>query len=1633
MTETDRFDKTAVPSKDIAFNIINEKINSVTFEIGALIEELSLLAIKSNIKDEANNSLNGEHLLDILKPLKSRIEYKKLQLIELNETASMLEPQDSIKDIEDSSVNINKNNRNVDSIIPPTVLPKFIDTLTKMENINHYNSINNFLKRFEAILKLYNVDVDLNFKRYLPACFQGLEYDWVISNIIDQRLYTYLAAKKVLINHYSTRSFEEESIRVWNTKMGLNEPIHRFVDRFIELVKSTATNVNRTLINHFIRLLPSSIQKDIERTRASNPNVDHSLREIGDLAITFQRIEGQPNNNYSYKNYNFNLNSQNRFHNNHYGTRTDNNNLQNSKDSAAAGNSIDLQRKYSNYNNRIENASSFNNFENKRKSYKDSNFVPTCFKCNGPHYANVCNKPRNNITSMPNNNNQINKNPRLNNIHIENDTDSEELNLNVQEYYNLIDSINHELDEEIGTGSDIVLNQIGVEANNSESSLINIESIQFNEHDRLPEIPILINKCKTKALVDTGAEVSFIDVRLAEELNIDIIKTKGDIILAGNLKLERIGKTAELEIEIPNKKIAVGLELAKLEDAKVIIGMDIMSQLGIALIGLPSSFVDESKEDVDTEERVILTENDLVLPKLVLDSIESNKQISPKSFCNLTESVITLPTKVDAPVYRRQYNIPDTLKAHVTKQVDDWLQSGTIKEAPCNVSYNNPLTIVTKKDKDGNKTKYRVCIDPRLLNNILTDDKFPIPLIKDIFKELKDNEYYTKIDLKDAFNSLKIEESDQPKTAFTWNNTQYVFVGCPFGIKTIPNKFQRITNLITKNKHALGYLDDIIVYSKNFDDHILQVKELIDKLTKHNLKINLEKSEFFKKETILLGFKISTVGISIDPKKLEQIEQWPLPTTGKQMERYLGLVNYFRNHIPKSSSILAELNAYKKIDKFILPITLQNQFKTLIRLIVNAPTLNYADSSKDFKLATDASNAGISAVLFQGERNKETFISFNARVLNKHEKNYSTTRKELLAIVYGLKEFNDYIYGRRITIYTDHKALVFMKTQKNLNSMLNNWLELLNSYNYDIVHLPGIENILPDHLSRIFLEFDIGNNIKQGKLKHSNQNNNLIAKNAKISTKISNAEGAGLNNLRLMNNSVVKNPLLNDDDDEWLKFEEYQKISDTSQEEKKSKQNEMEKKETDTNFSEKIVNFIAQDVNLDEDMKTWKQKKESCHNSIEPKGISKERHDTMEKYHLAGHFGANKMYAMMINDDIKWKGLKHDLLEFVKGCPECARNTIHQKGYHPLKPINSKQQFDHIAIDLLGPLQTTNQGNNYVLVIVDVFTRFIFLFALPDKQAETVAIKLVKLFCLFGFPKIIQSDNGTEFKNKLIDLICVKSKIDHRLITPYHPRGNGLAERNVQTVTHMLRKLIKGNKREWDQYIDLVQLYVNNNINKIHLSAPFHIMFGRKANELKDYSNVDLSNANIKSNEFFNHMQTIVIPAIHKRMTETQKATKDNFDANRNQAFFKPGDYVMTINLERKTKLDQLYNGPFKIIAASQNGSYSLANLDGSLLKRNYAPSQLKLVSKSDDGQKSYEIKRIVDDRINDGDKEYLIEWLDETLEPVWTKYEDFDSTKIIADYEEEKWIKNKNIKIDGDNSLSKKNDADIEGKRRRR
>jgi transposase InsO family protein len=403
---------------------------------------------------------------------------------------------------------------------------------------------------------------------------------------------------------------------------------------------------------------------------------------------------------------------------------------------------------------------------------------------------------------------------------------------------------------------------------------------------------------------------------------------------------------------------------------------------------------------------------------------------------------------------------------------------------------------------------------------------------------------------------------------------------------------------------------------------------------------------------------------------------------------------------------------------------------------------------------------------------------------------------------------------------------------------------------------------------------------------------------------------------------------------------------------------------------------------------------------------NKEMFTLLKEVHDFGHLSTNAMVEAIHRRGYSWPKLKATCTDWVLKCPQCQRFNISQKGYHPLKAIHASLPGEHIAIDL-AHLPLSEKGNCSILVVVDVCSRFVFLEPIPDKSATTVASRLFKLFCLIGFPKIVQGDNGSEFVNQVINHLMTTLKIEHRLTTPYHPRANGVAERTVRTLKLQLEKSVLSEKPLWDDHIPMVQLQMNNRVASLHSSTPFSLFYGRLFPGLHDFQTAESRPLTAEQmDKRLEYLTALVYPAISEKAKATQQKMINAFNKTHRLTEFTPGSFVMVKDEEAETALDPKYDGPFKVVRRTSKGTYVLRDNMSRLLARNYAPEQLKAVLQSSDVPTKqadhYEVETILSHRLDkEGGKTlYTVKWrgYDES-ENSEIPYENFDSKKTVDLY----------------------------------
>ncbi|KAD5960858.1 hypothetical protein E3N88_12330 [Mikania micrantha] len=385
------------------------------------------------------------------------------------------------------------------------------------------------------------------------------------------------------------------------------------------------------------------------------------------------------------------------------------------------------------------------------------------------------------------------------------------------------------------------------------------------------------------------------------------------------------------------------------------------------------------------------------------------------------------------PISKAPYRMAPLELKELKEQLQELLELGFIR--PSVSPWGAPVLFVKKKDGS-----MRLCIDYRELNKITIRNRYPLPRIDDLFDQLQGAKFFSKIDLRSGYHQLKIREEDVSKSAFRTRYGHYEFLVMPFGLTNAPAVFMDLMNRVFHeflDKFVIVFIDDILVYSKSKEDHEEHLRKVLETLRQKKLYAKFSKCEFWLNQVAFLGHVVSAEGIMMDPAKIEAITKWPRPTSATEVRSFLG-VKYSWNEEREKS------------------------FEELKKRLVSAPILTLPCGSGGYQIYSDASKKGLGCVLMQHGK----VIAYASRQLKPYEVNYPTHDLELAAVVFALKIWRHYLYGETCDIFTDHKSLKYIFTQKELNMRQRRWLELLKDYDANIQYHPGKANVVADALSR---------------------------------------------------------------------------------------------------------------------------------------------------------------------------------------------------------------------------------------------------------------------------------------------------------------------------------------------------------------------------------------------------------------------------------------------------------------------------------------------------------------------------------------------------------------------------------------
>lgn len=777
------------------------------------------------------------------------------------------------------------------------------------------------------------------------------------------------------------------------------------------------------------------------------------------------------------------------------------------------------------------------------------------------------------------------------------------------------------------------------------------------------------------------------------------------------------------------------------------------------------------------------------------------------------------------PVYR---HAPPEME-ELRKQLEELTEKGFIE--PSVSPFGAPVLFVKKKDGS-----LRMCIDYRKLNTITVKNSYPLPRIDELLDELHGARVFSKLDLRSGYHQIRLKEGDEFKTAFRTAFGHFQFKVLPFGLCNAPATFQRLMNNIFRphlRKFVLVYLDDILVYSRDAEEHKEHLKQVFALLQQHNLFIKTSKCEFGVDQVDFLGHVVSKDGIQMDPGKVKAVEDWPEPSGTEaqkktQMRSFLGLANYYRrfiNHFARKAAPLIALTGEKA--EWTWGETEQAAFRDLKQALVSEPLFVHAPHpSARFIVETDASAFATGAVIYQMPTpGTVQVVAYSSHKLQAAERGYPPHEQEMLAVVLALRQWRHYLLGREFDLHTDNSAVSHFLTQQSLSPRQARWVHTLAEYNFNLYHRPGKDNVVADALSR----------------RHDHQSRPTAEK---VRTWKEMQEWCTTSLQRAMNrlNAVYVNG-------HTARLEQPTTTpslhSLTANAGSAADNSDLE---APSALRDTMLVDAASDPQYQQVLKAVNQGKSMAFAEVNgllwytapgfmdarlyvPQGTA--RHILLAEAHdvpSSGHVGRDKTYELLSRTYF-WPGMYSEVARYCSTCPKCQQNKARTTGPMGLaQPLPVPEYcWEHMSHDLITGLPRTARGHDAIAVFVDRLSKRVLLVPCSTNiDAEGYAhLFFSNVYRHFGLPRVIVSDRDPRFTSHFWRALYKKLNTKLNMSTAFHPQTDGQTERTNRTVEDILRAYVAPDQTDWDLHLPTVEFAYNNSIHSSTGYTPFYLNYGR--------------------------------------------------------------------------------------------------------------------------------------------------------------------------------------------------------------
>ena len=1014
--------------------------------------------------------------------------------------------------------------------------------------------------------------------------------------------------------------------------------------------------------------------------------------------------------------------------------------------------------------------------------------------------------------------------------------------------------------------------------------------------------------------------------------------------------------------------------------------------------------------------------DDPSLRKRILEMLDSHSEMwTPGKLgeINVTEHQIELVPNSRA-IRSQPYRQGPATREVVAKNIREMIEADVIE--PAQSEWASPVVLVPKKDGT-----LRFCVDYRKLNAVTVSDTYPLPRIDDCIDSLGNATIFTTLDANSGYWQVPVAPEDRDKTTFTTFMGTFRHKRMPFGLRNAPATFQRALDMILSGvrwQTCLVYLDDVIVFSRNVQEHLSHVNEILTLLRNAGVTLKLKKCDFFRNKVNYLGYVITPGKLSVATKNTEAFAKAKFPTNITQLRSFLGAANVYRRFVKDFSKIAKPLSAMTQKDanpQWDDPTEMQlDAFETLKRKLVSPPVLALPMPNRPFLIDTDASAYQLGAALLQqqDDENPNDYVpvGYFSKTLSDTERNYSTTERECFAVVWSLLTLRPYLDGTRFYVRTDHDALKWLMTLNDPSGRLTRWRLRLAEFDFEIIYRPGRKHQVPDALSRL-TKNDHDTHEVDDEIPTFGDHNKCYVTTRRTSPQPDNDTG-------LHETNDTHNRAEDPDYDEFADF-----IIDVDEDDE----------EADEQFDyEAILRALDIPSKISRDELCAAQRTDTFCNDVlarqstkhdslffeDNDGLLKRRTRGPDPYiqvvvplslrtrilHLAhdpaiaGHPGETRMFETL-RVNYYWPHMAADVHWYVHACRPCAKKRIKfRKTKRLMKLFPATTPLEFIAIDILGPLPRTRKKNRYLLVISDRFTKLTQVVALPRINAYTVAVAFCESWVFkYGAPKQLLSDNGKQFVAKLFQAVCKILGVSNVFTATYHPQTNGQVERYNRTILAMLRNYVNEHQNDWDHYAGALTYAYNSHVHRTTGTTPFSLVLSRPPEPFASYHSIrSIRKSKTTTEDDRRNLQYRLDVAISNAAIELkrqQERYKRDFDkhVDSRDLGLRVGDYVYIDpkgarlpNTEKRNKLQHNLLGPFKVLRLTErnvtiqrNDAVETMNIDRVVYS---PPPDVQRVHHEHDATpedlneknlagETWLVERILNHRKTNNKYEFLIKW----------------------------------------------------------